>query len=160
MDWMDGKIRIAGYEGKGPFSYWIRLRTWSRITHVAAIRNNNRIDSFPFQGVRFTKGIKTKFENCRVRIYEITTPLIQEEHSMMWGWLESKLGKQYDYYGVLGRLFKTKWQNPDDYFCSELTYEMFKYFGIYDDKRCIDEPWKVTPAMQINMSYLKQVAVI
>lgn len=73
--------------------------------------------------------------------------VLEDTATKMYNWLDSQVGKSYDFLGLLGFLWRTnKYQNSDKWFCSELIAAAFKEGGVRIFNWNILQPHQVTPA--------------
>lgn len=99
----------------------IRLRTWSRYPHVAAVMPDKRyiIEARGGHGV-----IKTpyhEFKSRYKRTLETHMPVVNAEQA--YEFLHSKLGADYDYEAFWGMGFRLNLNDKEKYVCSELLAE-------------------------------------
>lgn len=97
-----------------PISFLIRAFTWSRWSHIGVIVDDYVIESIASKGV-----VKTSLEDFKKRYhcYEICTMTNES------GWQErakSQLGKKYDWSAIFSLIVKSRKQDPNKWFCSEL----------------------------------------
>lgn len=65
-------------------------------------------------------------------------------------WLDQQVGKPYDYFGLLGFLWRSnKYQNPNKWFCSELVATAFKVSHCKLYNWNIIKPHQITPALML-----------
>lgn len=60
-------------------------------------------------------------------------------------WLIDQIGKPYDYFGLIGFLWRREYQNDNKWFCSELAAEALKQGGVASFNFNILKSWQVTP---------------
>lgn len=105
------QVKFLFYSGKGLFGSIIRWRTWGTWSHVA-IHAGSTYEALVKKGV--VKHHKVEADlilNFNVSNYRFEK--LKE-------WLDLQVGKKYDLAGVFGFIARTKTENPDRWFCSEL----------------------------------------
>jgi hypothetical protein len=120
------------YGGRGPFSWLIRVRTFSMFTHVEiAIGNGRAISSRDGEGVG----------NFPLRVdglAAILTPLLPVDVNGVIRWYAENRGKPYDWIQLLtfargGRGQEEKPSDADAYFCSEACREAYQPpYGMFE----------------------------
>ena len=93
----------------------IRWQTWGKYSHVAIEIGGWVYEAVPIKGVRKLPAAKYNWKDV-----DVFTADGYNEPSV-WAFLESQLGKPYDYLGVLR--FLPRWKEgvfSDRWFCSEL----------------------------------------
>ena len=93
----------------------------------------------PEIGANHTKG-------TRIDLYQLATPLTNEDASTGLKFLTKQVGKKYDYRGILGVLLRKKsLHKSSHWFCSELVFAFLQKCGrlILNDV----EPYQVNPQM-------------
>lgn len=116
---------------KGLSTFLIRTLTKSKWSHVALQLNNQVYE------VTFERGVsRTTIFEFRKRYPEsdiVCVPILNAVRIKKW--LDSQLGKDYDYSGLVGFFDqKRDWENPDKWFCSELIAEALIREGIIHPK--------------------------
>jgi hypothetical protein len=128
------------YRGRGLFSFIIRLKTWSDVSHCetymgsgrsAASRDGLGVDTYPF---RWT-GI------------HLNMPAGRRAH---YGWI----GQSYDWLGLLIFFLAAKQGHLDKMFCSEHTARLanafgYKPFGTMDCDRISPSMFLASPVYDI-----------
>jgi hypothetical protein len=131
---------ILLYQGQSTISRLIRFFNWSPYSHA----------SWTFAQVAdgVLRGDRSEFEawmkggvchrehwgeahttGTRVDCYELEQPLSREEQEAMMLFLAGQLGKRYDMRGVFHFLSRSKSNNPDRWFCSELIFAALRKSG-------------------------------
>jgi uncharacterized protein YycO len=104
-------------------SWLIRLVTWSEWSHVE-ILNNGLIGANAPEGVlvtSYTKRYKTASE-----MYIMNIPC-DDDKAIKWAY--TQIGKQYDWFGVLGLWWHRNWQDDRRWWCSEFVAMALKVGG-------------------------------
>lgn len=138
---------ILAYKGT---SFWpSKLIEWfnrSEYSHVS-IRDDDgsEYEAWPpkFQHVKKWGSNHTK--GTVVDIFETKIPLTEEEKMALRVWLESQIGKPYDWRGVFRFLSRTNRGDEGELFCSEATHLGFSIINIFLQERIIS--YKVYPGM-------------
>lgn len=98
-------------------SLLIRLVCRSRWSHVGIVINGTHVlESIAFKGVVITP--IEEFKKRYSSIEEAEMPAINKKLAILKAMTE--VGKNYDYYALLGILLRTKWGSANKWFCSEL----------------------------------------
>lgn len=121
---------IAAYQGTSLLSWMIRIRTWSKYSHVSWIMlDQSEIEAWQTGGVAHNAkwGI-LHTPGTVVDFYEFKNPLTATERTNIETFLLKQVGKKYDKWGVLRflpvfRLFMRKANDISEWFCSELVME-------------------------------------
>jgi uncharacterized protein YycO len=107
------KLKVRFSANNLPFSWAIRVRTWSPYSHVDFILPNGKyLGAVPFKGVVIhdhTYPVEAFFE------VEVT----EEQHEKILKYALDQVGKGYDYVGIFGYAIERNWQEDDKWFCSE-----------------------------------------
>lgn len=118
-----------------PFSVAIRMRTWSKYSHVDFVLEDGKfMGALPFGGVQIHE------HRYPVEAYfKIEMP--QEKVDAILEAAKALLGTPYDFWGIFGYAFIRDWQEPDKFFCSEYVAAMIQpHFNLYNET-----PSKITP---------------
>ena len=92
------RLELAYYYGTSVFD---RLVAWwdADPTHVAIKYGDEKIEAAPFKGVR----------KCHYRLYAPYSKIVicelkitAKKSKQVWEWLETQVGKGYDYFGIFG----------------------------------------------------------
>jgi hypothetical protein len=110
-------MNVIFARNKKPISLLIRLVTWSRWSHCGIIVGDKVLEAVGGKGVVLTtldkfKERYTEFDVCRMPTERGEFAAI--DSAMM------ELGKAYDLSALFGIMFRTGWECPDSWFCSEL----------------------------------------
>lgn len=111
--------------------------------HVNVKINNTVYDCRPFRGVHKVNVIDFKRGKV-VDLYNLSKVSTLQEQKVM-KFLESQVGKNYDWVALFGFILYTEEQERNRYTCSELTFTAFKKVGINLLERI--HPYKVSPNM-------------
>lgn len=116
---------------KGLSTFLIRVVTRSKWSHVALQIKNEVYE------VTFERGVSrtTLFEfRKRYPVSDVVAVNIFNTYSIR-KWLNSQIGKDYDYGGLIGFLDAHRdWEEPSKWFCSELIAEALVREGIIHPK--------------------------
>lgn len=159
---------VVAFQGRGFISRAIRLWTWSRISHVGIVYDpETLVESTQMDdasGVRRVGlvDLANRYiaQGGRISLLPLST---LRRHRLgvksMCGWLDSAIGRRYDYWQV-ARLITPIWpQRPNDWslFCSELVAMAHRAGHLYNVN-----PSEMTPAdicrLRIYKSFYYQVA--
>lgn len=121
--------------GNDPISWIIQQRTGCFYSHVDFLVGDRFLGALPGGGVQYRDCIhnETKFT-----IYEL--PGLKNGHE----YLESQIGKPYDYWAIAGLflLFPRNWQDDSKWFCSEAVAASLLYAGV---PIASPDAWGITP---------------
>lgn len=110
---------------KSPFSWAVRLLTWSRWSHVSLICGDYVIEAHALHGV-----VKTPLSEA---LREADEYLIEQipcsRPDAVIAAAGRQVGKRYDWLALFGFLFRRDWQAIDKWFCSELVAWSFQAAG-------------------------------
>ena len=109
-------MRIIYCTSSGFISALIRLFTFSKWSHVAIEYNGVVIDSTSTDGVAESSYKEFAAIHRSIHIEELTG--VNEE--VVWRFLKSQVGKEYDFRAIFALPFRKNWQSNDAWFCSEL----------------------------------------
>lgn len=112
------KVKIHFYKGRHPFSYIIRLRTFSAYSHVAIQIGDIIYEAKEGAGVVMSIAKKKKPESL---VKTVTIDVLPETLQKGIDWVKKQEGKKYDYWAIL--LFSglpRPYEVDDSWFCSEL----------------------------------------
>lgn len=110
-------IRIVFTRERSLGSLAIRLFTASRWSHVALVTGDGTvIDATAKHGVA-ERGWQDFLEKASA--YEVVTLAVAKPDDVV-SFARTQIGKRYDYLALLGFYFRSGWQNPNRWFCSEL----------------------------------------
>lgn len=108
-----------------PFSWLIRLLTWSRWSHVSVVDGATIIQAHALHGVIRTplaEAIANDKESKLVR-FKCNNP------TAVIAAAASQIGKKYDWTALIGFMLRRDWQEDDSWFCSELAAWAFQQAG-------------------------------
>lgn len=151
------KTRIIFSTNKKIGSVVIRFGTWSDYSHCDVIGPTGHagkiIGATPGGGVISYSladriGMSTKW-----MIYEVDA-----DPHQVWAYLETQLGKPYDWLGCLGIAFHRDWEDDDKWFCSELIAKAFLEAGapLLNPEIKIN---RITPEDLLSSPELKRIEV-
>jgi uncharacterized protein YycO len=107
----------------------IRWRTLSKFSHVAVcVSPTEVIDALPKGGVKrrpIQQHLEYNWVLCRPHV-----PLNDIQQRDLVGWLDSKVGLGYDFWGILGFGWNASTEMPTRYFCSEIVFRAFESIGV------------------------------
>ena len=141
---MDTYIIIAQYYGKSFISRLIRWRTWSKVSHTAALSVDEKYvyeawhrggaQKSPWDNQPHTKGTKVDL----FKVY-----CTQEEADRFYNYLESHMGTKYNFKAIIGFIFRIKWMSKAAMFCSQLVFKA----GLHMPRKFLKriDPFKVSP---------------
>ena len=137
-------IIIAQYEGKSFISKLIKWRTWSSISHTAALSQD---ENFIYEAWHKGGVQKNKWEDqphingTVINLYKVECSPAQAE--AFYAYLESKLGTKYDIKAIVGFIFRVPLEGITELFCSQYVFEAAEAAGITLLKRI--KSYKVSP---------------
>lgn len=132
-------IRLLFITNNLPVSVLLRVFTWSDWSHVAAIMEDGEtaIDATMLHGVsQRPLSAVTKGSKYAIREYECARP------DKFYAFLREQVGKPYDFSGVFGIGLHRNWQDPENWFCSEI---QACGLAIGESPRFANDQWRVTP---------------
>lgn len=143
-------IYIGQYEGVSFSSRLIKWFTWSKISHTSAVlyRKNEVIEAWGGGVVRRSISAGHK-PGTVIHIYRI--PCTVNQRNKFYNFMESQIGKRYDFLGILSYVTRTKLENKDKVVCSELVYTGLEHVGIKALQNI--EAYQVSPGV-LNLSPL------
>lgn len=106
----------------------IRAFTWSEFSHVDVVMPNGKL-----LGARAKGGVSelnSDYEPKAKVAYYFIHGLTLTQEGLVYQFLQSQLGKPYDYGAVAGWLLHRDWQSPIKWYCSELVAAAFLYAGV------------------------------
>lgn len=124
-----------------PFSWAIRLFTWSRWSHCGIIDGTgvNVIEATARRGVIVTPLAEFKRRYKKWSVAEL--PTINDAQSLA----RQEIGKPYDWSAIFGLALRTGWDKPDAWFCSELIAHCVGLFRADRTGRITPEDlWKIS----------------
>lgn len=135
-------MKILLFKGRGILSRLIRWQTRGRYSHAAVLLQYGTIIEAWHTGVRRKK--VTDWTNIDIFSVPTLTPA-QECYIETWLMKQVREGKKYDFLGVLRFVSRSKRDNPNRFFCSELVVEAFKFAGVHLFAPHI-QGWQVSPS--------------
>lgn len=140
-------VRLAFFKQDTLIGRLIRFFTWGKYSHVALILEDGRvIDSYPRLGVSIRS-----VDLSDADIYYIDLPGNIKRKIL--ADIKAQIGKKYDYRGVIGFLSRSKAEDPNRWFCSELIFEIFRRNGVV----LLNAPsYKVSPTLLSYSPLLKR----
>lgn len=127
------------YHSHGPFGWFIRLKTWSDVSHVEVYLGNEKsFASRDGQGVDI-------YPLKRDNISYVLRPRVGLNMVEGLKWANEVKGRKYDWWGLL-RFFRIGAYNDKKMFCSEAATQFYQKCGFYPfhPKYC---PGDVSPGM-------------
>jgi uncharacterized protein YycO len=109
----------------GLSSAFLRLVMWSKWSHSAILDGGVVIDTTLWQGGVKSHTSEDFFDHYPT--YEVRDIEVDERHAA--DWLNEQIGKGYDWTALLSFVVQRDWQEPDKWFCSELSEAMISKFG-------------------------------
>ena len=85
-----------------------------------------------------------------------TIPCSEAQHSLWWNFMDAQIGKEYDWWAILGFAFNRNWREPGSWICSELQARALEKAGVIP--RLYLAANKITPvALALALSAVKGV---
>lgn len=109
----------------GLSSAFLRLVMWSKWSHSAILDGGVAKNSSLSQG-----GVKAHNSEeffAKYPTYEVRDIEVDETRARYW--LTAQIGKRYDWTALLSFVVQRDWQEPDKWFCSELSEAMIAMHG-------------------------------
>ncbi len=110
------------YSGRSPFSWAIKVKTWSPYSHAELYLGDNQTATSRNEGVKtyaFTP-------NELALVLRPATPL---DMAAVWAFHKSCIGQQYDWFGLL-RFFTLGTASKNKQFCSEYVTRLLRAGGV------------------------------
>lgn len=130
-------IKLLFTANHSPFSYAIRVATWSPYSHVDVVLDHDLVVGATVRHGVSLRHIDDVLEASSKHLFvELDAPESVKCRVL------SQLGKPYDLPGLFGFLTKRDWQIEDRWFCSELVAWALEREGVrlFNEKH-----WRVTP---------------
>lgn len=147
------KVQILFAEGRKIFSRLIKAVTWSRFSHVGMI---DETGEYVYEAEAFMGVVKTPINEF---VERYNGRVVREDYNCdnpknAFAFMESQLGKSYDYSAIFGILFKTDIDKENAWFCSELVVRSIEEGGTsyfrpdYESRITPEDLWKVNPSIR------------
>jgi len=122
-------MRILAYKGTSFTSRLIRLQTRSEYSHVSVqLEDDTVIEAWGRGGVRHLSGpLEAHKEGTHIDSFVVNASVDEER---VLGFLNSQLGKKYDFLSVMRFFTRRKSSADDRWFCSELVVEAYRQGGV------------------------------
>lgn len=122
---MDNTVAVLFSTTTSPFSWLIRLLTWSRWSHVSIVDGDTIIQANALHGVIRTPLAEAIGTAKRVELVRLPA----RDPAAVISAAASQIGKPYDWTALLAWLLRRDWQEDDSWFCSELVAWCFTKAG-------------------------------
>lgn len=134
---MSPTIKVIFGRNHLPFSWLIRIFTWSRWSHCGIVVGNMVFEATATKGV-----VITPIDDFikRYNDHAFADVVVIDSVADAYDRLAVEVGKPYDFSAVFGILFRTGWDDSNKWFCSEL---VAKVVGTYRT----DSLSRITPEM-------------
>jgi len=122
-------VKILAYKGTSFVSRMIRLQTRSEYSHVAIqLPDETVIEAWTIGGVRHVASpTEAHTPGTEIDVFEITG---EYDFGKVLAFLNSQLGKKYDFRAIFRFLTRRKHPLDDRWFCSELVLAAFRTGGL------------------------------
>ena len=131
-------IKIHFCKSNSVTGWLVRLFTFSQWNHVAIEVNGKVYEARGMTGVTRSSAGGYLSQWAKHATVQITAPL----NSQLIGFLESQVGKRYDFGGIIALPFRKPWHGKSKWFCSELVAAALLAAGL---PRMRIEAHRVTP---------------
>jgi uncharacterized protein YycO len=134
---MSPTIKVIFGKNHLPFSWLIRIFTWSRWSHCGIV-----VGDMVFEATA-TKGVVITPINDFIKRYNdhaFANVIVRDSVADAYDRLAGEVGKKYDFSAIFGILFRTGWNANNKWFCSELVAYVV---GTYRDNNL----GRITPEM-------------
>lgn len=122
------QVYLVFCNSKLPLSPVIRAVTWGRWSHVALLVDAATvIEATGADGVHATPLSKLMERSTEFCIVEVDVP--RGTSDPIKAAIRSQLGKDYDWWGIAGLSIRRDWQDPANWWCSELVAWAFQQGG-------------------------------
>jgi uncharacterized protein YycO len=137
---MEPKAKILLFRGTGVIDALIRWQTWGKYAHAAILLPDGKtlIESVPWYGVRMRQ--ITDFD--RIDVFDVPS-YSKEQIDKAVDFARTQIGKKYAYLDIIRFIIRTKGNEQNSWFCSELVFAAFQKAGI--DLLARIPAWKVSP---------------
>lgn len=108
-----------------PFSWLIRMMTWSRWSHVSIVDGDTIIQAHALHGV--VRSSLAEAIDTAKRVELVRLPA--RDPAAVIAAAASQIGKPYDWTALLAFILRRDWQEDDSWFCSELVAWAFHRGG-------------------------------
>lgn len=126
--------------------FLLRFLMWSRWSHSAILDD---VSGMVYDSTLTQRGVRMHAVGEFLRKYpkhEIRDiPMAPDAQPVGRRWLLDQLGKPYDWTALLSWVVRRDWQEPDSWFCSELTEAFIAQFSI---PRFREQASRITPYHQ------------
>lgn len=142
-------ICLAFYKGKG--NWWDKLIKWwtgSKYSHCELIFG----DSAWFSADAWQNKVRyTSFDANPYNWDYVEFVTTVKDEMILRAWCDSKVGKKYDWWGILGFILPLRIESPNRYFCSEICVAALQQIGKFER---VDSS-KVSPALLATLCGIK-----
>lgn len=112
----------------------IRGWTWSNWSHTALLFDEPSVVTTPeiYEAVAFKGVVQTTLDKFLARyryVASVDVELTEEQYRLLKDKAASQLGKGYDWFAILGVVFKRDWHRADRWICSEYVPWAFEEVG-------------------------------
>lgn len=140
---------ILLYSGKSWFSWWIKIKTWSDVSHCETYIGNGAT-----AGSREPWGVQTFTPLRRQNLKYVYRPTVPFDMKKGLEWHDSVVGQGYDFLGLFVFYLAASAGRSNKMFCSEHSARManemgIRPFGDCDCDRIAPGQFKATPCYRL-----------
>lgn len=114
---MSPTIKVIFGKNHLPFSWLIRIFTWSRWSHCGIVVGDMVFEATATKGVVVTP--LTNFIE-RYNNHAFADVVVRDSVANAYDRMAREIGKKYDFSAIFGIFLRTGWNNTDKWVCSEL----------------------------------------
>jgi uncharacterized protein YycO len=139
-------MKILLFKGRGFVSWLIRFQTRSKYSHVAIVVGDWLYEAWQGAGVRKVPYAEHVAKNGgdNVDVFRLDPGLPFDEAAAL-AYLEARVGKGYDYWGVIRFVTRRRMPANDKEFCSEYGFSAVLSGGVQLFRDT--EPYEVSPGL-------------
>lgn len=113
---MKKSIKFHYFYNESIGSWLIKARLSTVFSHVGIEFE----DGMLYHSAMLKGTVKERLEEQKTTPIHTTEILVDEEHyNRAYEWAQQQLGKRYDWLGIVGFIVGNKWNDDNQYFCSE-----------------------------------------
>ena len=106
-------------------------------THCDAVLPDGRL-----LGARFSGGVQARAANYDLGGFSkqllVSIPATEDQESLFYDFLQSQIGKPFDWQAILTFYFQRDWQAPDSWYCDELLAAGLAACGIFPQRLALN----------------------
>ena len=135
---MNNSVRIVFIRHRNISSLLLRTFQWSAWSHVAIVDGDEVIEATAWHGVSVRSLSDLLADSSHHEFIDVPSA----NPKAVIAAARSQIGKPYDWFGVVGFVFRRKWENSSRWFCSKLVAGAFDLAG---EPLFRVKVWRITP---------------